>query len=99
MGKLTREEQIENGFKKTVERLHKMQKSRRVSYVKDKVRINEKLVLLIECIRNEVDCILGYKGVPYCFQVYAIVNGNEVDCTSDHGYIEKDIRYLLECYI
>lgn len=95
---MKREEKIENGFKKTMTRLDKMQKSRRVTYVNDKVKISDKLALLLECERNEV-AELGDVGRPYGFQVYAIVNGDEVDCCSDHGKIEDDIRYLINCYV
>ena len=96
---MNRQERIEKGFEKTVTRLNKMQKSRNMNYVKDRVKISDKLTLKIECCRNETDVYKDSIGSPYGFQVYAVVNGDEVDCTSDHGYIERDIKYLLNCYL
>ena len=95
---MKREELIYKGFKKVMSRIEKMKASTNVSWLSEPVKINSKLTLKIECVRDEYNYLGEKDGKPYGWIIYAIVNGKEVDSCTDHWSLEKDIRYLLQCY-
>lgn len=92
-------EKIEQGYLKAKNAIEKMKKSRLLNYVSQKVKISHKLTLEIRCERlQEGECHPDYVGTACCFEVLALVNGEEVDSCTDHWSIDEDIKYLIKCW-
>lgn len=94
---MSREVVIHEGFAKAKQALSKLEKSRDVDYTVERVKINNVLSLEIVCVRDDAEEI----GMPLEYEIYALKNGNAVDgCTAQSlGQAEKDIMYLLNCYV
>ena len=95
---MTRQNRIENGYKKAKKVIDRMLASKSLEDVKELVKINDKLALEINCERAEYG---GDRGGVYGLEVYAIKNGQAVDVATMtiNNDIEQDIKYLLNCYI
>lgn len=96
---MERQERIEKGYAKTKKAFEKMIASRNMKYTKQRVKVSHNLTLEIQCERDDGSVYKSNKGKSGCFQIYAIKNGEAVDCCTDHGNIDSDIKYLLGCYI
>lgn len=88
---------IENGFGKVKRAIERLKKSRSFDDMSKKVRINDKLSILIEVARVEDDNF-GDIGKVYAIDLYAVKNGSEIDAISNIVNEDDDIMYLLNCY-
>lgn len=88
---------IENGFGKVKRAIERLKKSRSFDDMSKKVRINDKLSILIEVSRVEDDDF-GDIGKVYAVDLYAVKNGSEIDAISNIVNEDDDIMYLLNCY-
>ena len=97
---MSREISIEKALAKVRKAYDKMEASRDVDWTSETVKINKRLSILIECIRTEYG---ENKGRAGCYQFYAIKDGEPIDCCSlsifNPQEVDKEIRYLLVCYI
>lgn len=92
-----REDVIQRGLVKARKIFDKMNASRDMEYLTDTVRINNRLTLKFECQRNEADYC---RGRACCFEIYAVKDGEEVDCCTLHlKDVNEEIIYLLNCYV
>ena len=94
-----RQDQIEKGYRKVKKVIQKMKESHSLDYTSERVKITNKLTMEVKCVRSEFEVRKEDIGTAYGFEVYAIKDGKDIDCASDHGNFDEDIRYLLNCYI
>lgn len=101
-----REEIIQKGFEKAKKAYDEMMNVDTTYDTKKRVKISNKLTLEFNCIRelgkNEDDEPLYRSRSVVSVEIYAIVNGKDVDgITVDliTGSIDADLMYLLKCYI
>lgn len=96
---MARQDKIEKGYRKVKKAIQKMKESRSPNYTSELVKITDKLTLEVKCERVEFAAREEDIGTAYGFEVYAIKDGKDIDCASDHGNLDEDIKYLLNCYI
>lgn len=98
-GEAEKFEKIKRGHEKTRKALDKLIASRSLNYTKERVKISSRLTLEVKCQRFQPgECHPDSIGKAYCFEVYAIVNGEAVDSCTDHWSIDDDIKYLIKCW-
>lgn len=94
---MTRQEIIEKAYVKAKEVVDRMANSNDPEDIYELIKVNSRLSLEINCIRN-----VPISGSALEFQVYGIVNGKLMDgCTTAAWNISRvhdDIQYLLRCY-
>lgn len=95
-----REDVIQKGLIKARKVFDKMNESRDMDYTTDTARITKNLSIKFECQRND-EAHDNYRGHAMCFEIYAIKNGEEVDCCTLHYSpdINAELLYLLNCYV
>ena len=96
---MKREERIEKGYRKVKKVIKKMQKSHSLNYTCELVKISNKLTFEVKCQRKEFEVHEEDIGSAYGFEIYAIKEGRDIDCVTDHGNFDEDIKYLLNCYL
>lgn len=96
-GNMNRETVISKGCLKAKQAIAKLEKSRDIDYTEERVKITNSLELEIVCIRDDA----GQTGMPLEYEIYALKDGNAVDCCTVYLWeqADKDIMYLLNCYV
>ena len=89
---MARQDQIEKGYKKVKKAIQKMKESHSPDYTSELVKITNKLTMEVKCERNEFAVREEDIGEACCFEVYAIKDGEDVDCASYHGNFDEDIK-------
>lgn len=95
-----REDVIQRGLVKARKIFDKMNSSRDMEYLMDTVRITKRLTLKFECQRSD-EYDDDYRGKACCFEIYAVKDGEEVDCCTLHYSLDvnAELLYLLNCYV
>jgi hypothetical protein len=95
-----REQTIQKGIKKVLKTIERMENTRSIDDILENVKITNKLILEINCFREENEKS-EYYGEPHMYEIYAIKEDNPVDCAtiSDVRKVESEVMYLLNCYV
>ena len=96
-----REDIIKRGLAKAFKAYRKLNESRDLEYIKELVRITNRLKLEINCIRVIPEEAEDFTGSPISYEVYAIKDGTEIDCVTVAAWedMKPEIAYLLNCYV